>query len=60
MSVNDLLFRELQPDSGDMKPSNAPSAFGLRSPRQWPGDEFEIKQGRKQIQLIPLGVADEE
>ena len=25
-----------------------------------PGDEFEIKLGRKQIQLIPLGVAEEE
>jgi hypothetical protein len=25
-----------------------------------PGDEFEIKLGRKQIQLIPLGGADEE
>ena len=25
-----------------------------------PGDEFEIKLGRKQIQLIPLGAADEE
>jgi hypothetical protein len=25
-----------------------------------PGDEFEIKLGRKQIQLIPIGSADEE
>jgi hypothetical protein len=25
-----------------------------------PGDEFEIKLGRKQIKLIPLGSADEE
>ena len=25
-----------------------------------PGDEFEIKLGRKQIQLIPLGLAEEE
>ena len=25
-----------------------------------PGDEFEIKLGRKQIQLIPLGTAEEE
>jgi hypothetical protein len=25
-----------------------------------PGDEFEIKQGRNQIQLIPLGVAEDE
>lgn len=25
-----------------------------------PGDEFEIKLGRKQIQLIPVGAADEE
>ena len=25
-----------------------------------PGDEFEIKLGRKQIQLIPIGGADEE
>jgi hypothetical protein len=25
-----------------------------------PGDEFEIKLGRKQIQLVPLGSADEE
>jgi len=25
-----------------------------------PGDEFEIKLGRKQIQLVPLGAADEE
>ena len=25
-----------------------------------PGDEFEIKFGRKQIQLIPLGAAEEE
>ena len=25
-----------------------------------PGDEFEIKLGRKQIQLIPLGATDEE
>jgi hypothetical protein len=25
-----------------------------------PGDEFEIKLGRKQIQLIPLGAAKEE
>jgi hypothetical protein len=25
-----------------------------------PGDEFEIKLGRKQIQLIPLGAAEEE
>jgi hypothetical protein len=25
-----------------------------------PGDEFEIKLGRKQIQLIPLGGSDEE
>ena len=25
-----------------------------------PGDEFEIKLGRKQIQLIPLGEAEEE
>jgi hypothetical protein len=25
-----------------------------------PGDEFEIKLGRKQIKLIPLGGADEE
>jgi hypothetical protein len=25
-----------------------------------PGDEFEIKLGRKQIQLIPLGSAEEE
>ncbi len=25
-----------------------------------PGDEFEIKLGRKQIKLIPLGAADEE
>ena len=25
-----------------------------------PGDEFEIKLGRKQIQLIPMGGADEE
>ncbi|MEO1004165.1 MAG: AbrB-like transcriptional regulator, partial [Cyanobacteria bacterium J06638_7] len=24
------------------------------------GDEFEIKLGRKQIQLIPIGAADEE
>jgi hypothetical protein len=29
--------------------------LGLR-----PGDEFEIKLGRKQIQLIPLGAAEEE
>ena len=25
-----------------------------------PGGEFEIKPGRKQIQLIPLGAAEEE
>jgi hypothetical protein len=25
-----------------------------------PGDEFEIKLGRKQIKLIPLGAAEEE
>lgn len=25
-----------------------------------PGDEFEIKLGRKQIMLIPLGAAEEE
>ena len=25
-----------------------------------PGDEFEINLGRKQIQLIPLGAAEEE
>ena len=25
-----------------------------------PGDEFEIKLGRKQIQLIPLGAAEED
>ena len=25
-----------------------------------PGDEFEIKLGRKQIRLIPVGGADEE
>ena len=25
-----------------------------------PGDEFEIKLGRKQIQLIPMGGTDEE
>ena len=25
-----------------------------------PGDEFEIKLGRKQIQLIPLGATEEE
>jgi len=25
-----------------------------------PGDEFEIKLGRKQIRLAPLGAADEE
>jgi hypothetical protein len=25
-----------------------------------PGDEFEIKLGRKQIQLLPLGAAEEE
>ena len=25
-----------------------------------PGDEFEIMLGRKQIQLIPLGAAEEE
>lgn len=25
-----------------------------------PGDEFEIKLGRKQIKLVPLGSADEE
>jgi hypothetical protein len=25
-----------------------------------PGDEFEIKPGRKQIKLIPLGSAEEE
>jgi len=25
-----------------------------------PGDEFEIKLGRKQIQLIPAGAPDEE
>ncbi|WP_094555442.1 AbrB family transcriptional regulator [Synechococcus sp. 1G10] len=25
-----------------------------------PGDEFEIKLGRKQIRLIPVGAADEE
>jgi len=25
-----------------------------------PGDEFEIKLGRKQIKLIPLGSAEEE
>ena len=25
-----------------------------------PGDEFEIRLGRKQIQLIPLGAAEEE
>ena len=25
-----------------------------------PGDEFEIKLGRKQIQLIPLGAAEEQ
>ena len=25
-----------------------------------PGDEFEIKLGRKQIKLIPIGGADEE
>jgi hypothetical protein len=25
-----------------------------------PGDEFEIKLGRKQIKLIPIGAADEE
>jgi hypothetical protein len=25
-----------------------------------PGDEFEIKLGRKQIQLIPLGASEEE
>ena len=25
-----------------------------------PGDEFEIKLGRKQIKLLPLGTADEE
>jgi len=25
-----------------------------------PGDEFEIKLGKKQIQLIPLGAAEEE
>jgi hypothetical protein len=25
-----------------------------------PGDEFEIKLGRKQIKLIPLGASDEE
>jgi hypothetical protein len=25
-----------------------------------PGDEFEIKLGRKQIQLIPLGSGEEE
>jgi len=28
--------------------------------RLQPGDEFEIKLGRKQIQLIPLGAAEEE
>jgi hypothetical protein len=25
-----------------------------------PGDEFDIKRGRKQIKLIPLGAAEEE
>jgi hypothetical protein len=25
-----------------------------------PGDEFEIKLGRKQIRLVPAGEADEE
>ena len=25
-----------------------------------PGDEFEIKLGRKQIRLVPVGGADEE
>jgi len=25
-----------------------------------PGDEFEIRLGRKQIKLIPLGAAEEE
>ena len=25
-----------------------------------PGDEFEIKLGRKQIQLIPLGATEDE
>ena len=25
-----------------------------------PGDEFEIKLGKKQIQLVPVGGADEE
>jgi hypothetical protein len=25
-----------------------------------PGDEFEIKLGRKQIKLIPAGASDEE
>jgi hypothetical protein len=25
-----------------------------------PGDEFEIKLGRKQIQLIPIGASDDE
>jgi hypothetical protein len=25
-----------------------------------PGDEFEIKLGRKQIKLIPIGSSDEE
>ncbi|MFZ9712866.1 MAG: AbrB-like transcriptional regulator, partial [Vulcanococcus sp.] len=25
-----------------------------------PGDEFEIKLGRKQIRLVPLGAPDEE
>ena len=25
-----------------------------------PGDEFEIKLGRKQIRLVPLGAEDEE
>ena len=29
--------------------------FGLK-----PGKEFEIKLGRKQIQLIPLGAVEEE
>jgi len=42
--------------NGNLMVGNAYTAqLGLK-----PGDEFEIKLGRKQIKLIPLGAAEEE
>jgi len=42
--------------NGNLMVGNAYTAqLGLQ-----PGDEFEIKLGRKQIKLIPLGAAEEE